>query len=186
LFFACLSSLLLLLVLVLYSGRLLIVDQPQASDVIVVLAGGGDDRYYKGLELLEHGYGRVLFLDARTDIVHFGRTPFSLGQMFIQGSVGNMAKQPSHVSRVWKLDSGRSEAPRRLFAAGGAAPRAAGYLRLPHPARFPDRPQALASIPLVCGRVSQRLRFRSELVAAPRVGQNHPAGVDQTAVVGSR
>ena len=70
------------------AGRLLVVDQPQLSDAIVVLAGGRDNRFDKGLEMLGRGYGKVLFLDARTDVVQFGRTPFSMGQEFIQRSAG--------------------------------------------------------------------------------------------------
>ena len=86
-----LAVLLLLFILFLgYAGRLLVVDQPQRSDAIVVLAGGRDNRYYKGLEMLGSGYGRILFLDARTDVVQFGRTPFSMGQEFLQTSAGPM------------------------------------------------------------------------------------------------
>jgi uncharacterized SAM-binding protein YcdF (DUF218 family) len=70
------------------AARFLIVDQPQRSDAIVVLAGGRDDRYYKGLQMLNGGYGKILFLDARTDIVHFGRTPASLGGDFIHSAAG--------------------------------------------------------------------------------------------------
>ncbi len=73
-----------------FAGRLLVVDQPQKSDAIVVLAGGRDDRYDKGLEMLKQGYGRILLLDARTDVIHFGRTPAALGQQFIAGSAGAM------------------------------------------------------------------------------------------------
>jgi hypothetical protein len=71
-----------------YAGRLLVVDRPHPSDVIVVLAGGRDNRYDKGLQMLGKGYGKVLFLDARTDVVQFGRTPFSMGQEFLQRSAG--------------------------------------------------------------------------------------------------
>src|SRR5437764_8208661 len=71
-----------------YAGRFLVVDQPQPSDAIVVLAGGHDNRYYKGLQMLGKGYGKILFLDANTDFVQFGRTPFSMGQTFIQTSSG--------------------------------------------------------------------------------------------------
>jgi uncharacterized SAM-binding protein YcdF (DUF218 family) len=71
-----------------YAGRFLVIDQPQRSEAIVVLAGGRDDRYYKGLEMLGKGYANILFLDARTDVVQFGRTPFSMGQAFIQTSAG--------------------------------------------------------------------------------------------------
>lgn len=70
------------------AGRFLVVDQPQRSDAIVVLAGGRDNRFDKGLEMLGKGYGKVLFLDARTDVVQFGRTPFSMGQEFIRRSAG--------------------------------------------------------------------------------------------------
>jgi hypothetical protein len=71
-----------------FAGRLLVVDQPQPSDGIVVLAGGRDNRYDKGLEMLGKGYGKVLFFDARTDVVQFGRTPFNMGQEFIHNTAG--------------------------------------------------------------------------------------------------
>ncbi|HKW24173.1 MAG TPA: ElyC/SanA/YdcF family protein [Terriglobales bacterium] len=71
-----------------FAGRLLVVDQPQPSDAIVVLAGGRDNRYDKGLEMLGKGYGKVLFFDARTDVVQFGRTPFNMGQEFIHNTAG--------------------------------------------------------------------------------------------------
>jgi uncharacterized SAM-binding protein YcdF (DUF218 family) len=84
-----LAGIFLLLILFLdFAGRLLVVDQPQQSDAIVVLAGGLDNRYYKGLQMLGKGYGKILFLDARTDVVQFGRTPFSMGQAFIQNTAG--------------------------------------------------------------------------------------------------
>ena len=84
-----LAAILLLCVFFLgYAGRFLVVDQPQKSDAIVVLAGEGDDRYYKGLQMLAQGYGQILFLDARTDVVNFGHTPASMGQQFIQSSAG--------------------------------------------------------------------------------------------------
>jgi uncharacterized SAM-binding protein YcdF (DUF218 family) len=70
------------------AGRLLVVDQPQPSDAVVVLAGGRDNRYDKGLEMLGKGYGKVLFFDARTDVVQFGRTPFNMGQEFIHNTAG--------------------------------------------------------------------------------------------------
>lgn len=91
-----LAVILLLLICFLgYAGRLLVVNQPQKSDAIVVLAGGRDSRYYKGLQMLDQGYGQVLFLDARTDFIHFGRTPAALGQQFIQSSAGAMVKKVS-------------------------------------------------------------------------------------------
>ncbi len=88
------AGLLLLLIFCLgYAGRFLVVDQPQRSDAIVVLAGGRDDRYGKGMEMLSQGYGKILFLDARTDVVQFGRTPFSMGQAFIQSSAGALLEK---------------------------------------------------------------------------------------------
>lgn len=84
-----LAGLLLLLILFLgYAGRILVVDQPRRSDAIVVLAGGYDERYHRGLEMLANGYGKILFLDARTDVIHFGRTPASLAQEFLQNNAG--------------------------------------------------------------------------------------------------
>ncbi|HKU21498.1 MAG TPA: ElyC/SanA/YdcF family protein [Terriglobales bacterium] len=90
------AGLLLLLIFFLgYAGRFLVVDQPQRSEAIVVLAGGRDDRYYKGLEMLGKGYANILFLDARTDVVVFGRTPASMGQAFIQTSAGALLGKTS-------------------------------------------------------------------------------------------
>ncbi|HJS98352.1 MAG TPA: ElyC/SanA/YdcF family protein [Terriglobales bacterium] len=84
-----LTGIVLLFALFLSSaGRLLVVDQPQPSDAIVVLAGGRDNRYDKGLEMLGKGYAKVLFFDARTDVVQFGRTPFNMGQEFIHNTAG--------------------------------------------------------------------------------------------------
>jgi DUF218 domain len=82
------SAVLLFALLLAFAGRALVVDQPQPSDAIVVLAGGRDNRYDKGLEMLGKGYGKVLFLDARTDVVQFGRTPFNMGQEFIHDTAG--------------------------------------------------------------------------------------------------
>jgi hypothetical protein len=84
------SLLLLLICFLRYAARFLVIDQPRPSDAIVVLAGGRDNRYYKGLELLGKGYGKILFFDARTDVVEFGRTPFSMGQAFMQSTAGRL------------------------------------------------------------------------------------------------
>lgn len=88
LLFACIALLLLFLG---YAGRFLVVDQPQPADAIVVLAGGPDDRYYKAVRMLSRGYGRIIFLDARTDVVHFGTTPARLAQQFIDSGAGALA-----------------------------------------------------------------------------------------------
>src|SRR3954469_12338219 len=74
------------------AGWFLIKDNAQKSDAIVVLDGGaGDARYLKGLELLRNGYGKVLFLDARTDVRHYGHTPTENAAVFVRETAGVMA-----------------------------------------------------------------------------------------------
>src|SRR3954467_8179348 len=73
------------------AGWFLIRDNAQKSDAIVVLDGGaGDARYLKGLELLRNGYGKVLFLDARTDVRHYGHTPAENAAVFVKETAGDM------------------------------------------------------------------------------------------------
>jgi hypothetical protein len=72
------------------AGWWLIRDNPQKSDAIVVLDGGGDSRYQKGLELLRQDYGKVLFLDARTDIRQYGHTPAEWASQFIKETAGDL------------------------------------------------------------------------------------------------
>lgn len=73
------------------AGWFLIKDNAQKSDAIVVLDGGaGDARYLKGLELLRNGYGKVLFLDARTDVRHYGHTPAENAAVYIKETAGDL------------------------------------------------------------------------------------------------
>jgi hypothetical protein len=75
----------LLVVFSLAAGWWLIRDNAQRSDAIVVLDGGaGDARYLKGLDLLRSGYGKVMFLDARTDVRQFGHTPAENAAAYIK------------------------------------------------------------------------------------------------------
>ena len=65
------------LVLILFrnSGSFLVVDNRERSDAIVITqADSLDMGYWMGLHLLAEGYGRELFLDARTDRMFFGRS----------------------------------------------------------------------------------------------------------------
>jgi uncharacterized SAM-binding protein YcdF (DUF218 family) len=79
------------LLLLRQAGPFLIVDQPQRSDAIVVLAGDeNDQRFWKAIEMLRAGYAPQVFIDARTDIRAFGRTPAELGADFIQRTVPDL------------------------------------------------------------------------------------------------
>jgi uncharacterized SAM-binding protein YcdF (DUF218 family) len=73
------------------AGWWLIRDNVQKSDAIVVLDGGmGDARYLKGLELLRNGYGKTLFLDARTDVREYGHTPAEWAATYIKETAGDL------------------------------------------------------------------------------------------------
>jgi uncharacterized SAM-binding protein YcdF (DUF218 family) len=73
------------------AGWWLIRNNAQKSDAIVVLDGGASDaRYLKGLELLRNGYGKVLFLDARTDVRQYGHTPGEHAAAYIKETTGDL------------------------------------------------------------------------------------------------
>jgi hypothetical protein len=67
------------------SGRFLVVDNRQKSDALVITQGDSlDAQYWKALELLRDGYGRELFLDARINLVLFGRSQAELAGEFVK------------------------------------------------------------------------------------------------------
>jgi hypothetical protein len=70
--FACVLLAALALVFTACAGRMLVVDAPERSDVIVVLAGETDHRPARGLQLLDEGYGRRVFLDVPAGAEIFG------------------------------------------------------------------------------------------------------------------
>ncbi len=73
------------------AGPLLVIDQPQRSDAILVLAGDeNDQRFWKAIDLLRAGYATTAFIDARTDIKAFGRSPAQLESEFIQTAVPDL------------------------------------------------------------------------------------------------
>ncbi len=73
------------------AGWWLVKDNPQKSDAIVVLAGGMTDaRYYRGMDLLRAGYGKVMFVDAISDRKVFGHTQAEYAQNFINESAGDL------------------------------------------------------------------------------------------------
>ena len=76
------------------SGRFLVVDNRQKSDAILITQGDSlDASYWLGLRLLKDGYGRVLFLDARTDRMFFGRSQAQLAAEFITKTAANLPGQ---------------------------------------------------------------------------------------------
>ena len=66
------------------AGYWLVKDNPMKSDVIVVLAGGADSRFDKGMELLNAGYGKVLFINAISDRKLFGHSPAEYAEAFVK------------------------------------------------------------------------------------------------------
>lgn len=67
------------------AGSYLVVDRPAASDAAVVLAGDlADSRLNKGLQVLQAGLGRELFVDANDRNPVFGRTLAQIAQTYIQ------------------------------------------------------------------------------------------------------
>ncbi len=73
------------------AGSFLVINQPQRSDVILVLAGDeNDQRFWKSVEMLRAGYAPQAVIDARTDIVVFGRSPAQLEAEFIQKTVPDL------------------------------------------------------------------------------------------------
>ena len=65
-------------------GSILVVDAPERSDVIVVLAGETDRRPARGLQLLDEGYGRRVFLDVPAGVEIFGFEEQQLATKYAQ------------------------------------------------------------------------------------------------------
>jgi hypothetical protein len=77
-----------------------VINQAVPSDAIVVLGGDHNDlRYRRGLELLESGQARVLFINCNADEVQFGETLAVQCERFIQRTAGNWAEQ-AHVCPI--------------------------------------------------------------------------------------
>ena len=86
------AALLLAVLVVLFrsSGSFLVVDNRQRSDALVITQGDSlDNQYWAALKLLREGYGRELFLDARTNLVLFGRSQAELAGDFIDRTAGD-------------------------------------------------------------------------------------------------
>ena len=62
--FICALAIVTLLAFAANAGRWLVIDDPRQSDAILVIAGETNYRPVRGLELLSHGYGSKLVLDA--------------------------------------------------------------------------------------------------------------------------
>lgn len=78
--------------LIRHSGSFLVIDRPERSDAIVVTqADSLDDGYWTGVRLLAEGYGRQLFVDARTDLNFFGRPQSELAGQYIRATAGRAA-----------------------------------------------------------------------------------------------
>ncbi len=74
------------------SGSFLVVDNRQKSDALVITQGDSlDKQYWTALQLLRDGYGRELFLDARTNLVLFGRSQAELAGDFVEKTAGDAA-----------------------------------------------------------------------------------------------
>jgi uncharacterized SAM-binding protein YcdF (DUF218 family) len=81
----------LLLLAIRDAGPALVVDSPQPSDVILVLAGDSNDqRYWKAIALLRSGYAPQVIVDARTDVISYGRTDSQMTQEFISRTAGDL------------------------------------------------------------------------------------------------
>lgn len=65
------------------AGRMLVVDAPEKSDVILVLAGETDHRPARALELLDHGWARVVILDVPTNSTIYDVTTVQLAESYI-------------------------------------------------------------------------------------------------------
>jgi len=70
------------------AGSILVVDAPEPSDVIVVLAGETDHRPARGLQLLDEGYGRRVFLDVPAGVEIFGFEEQQLAAKYAQDRSG--------------------------------------------------------------------------------------------------
>ena len=76
-----------------FSGQWLVVDRPERADVIVVLAADSTDlSYYRGLELLRSGYGKVMFVDASTRR-RFGEAGTEASERFIRATAGESSER---------------------------------------------------------------------------------------------
>jgi uncharacterized SAM-binding protein YcdF (DUF218 family) len=74
------------------SGRFLVVDNRQKSDALVITQGDSlDAQYWTALRLLREGYGREVFLDARINLILFGRSQADLARDFVKRTAGNDA-----------------------------------------------------------------------------------------------
>jgi uncharacterized SAM-binding protein YcdF (DUF218 family) len=83
-----------------YAGSLLVISQYQPADVIVVLGGDHNDlRYNRGLELLQHAQGGVLFVDSNSDEIQFGEPLTVQSERFIQRTAGNWIEH-AHVCPI--------------------------------------------------------------------------------------
>jgi polysaccharide pyruvyl transferase WcaK-like protein len=75
----------IVLALVQHSGSFLVVQRLDKADVIVVLGGDlNDRRYWKGIELLQSGYGQELLVDALDQTTIFGHTHADWAQRFLR------------------------------------------------------------------------------------------------------
>ena len=86
------AALVLVVLVILFrnSGSFLVVDNRQRSDVLVVTQGDSlDNQYWTALKLLREGYGREAFLDARSNLVLFGRSQAELAGDFIKRTAGD-------------------------------------------------------------------------------------------------
>lgn len=86
---------LVLIVLIIFfrnSGSFLVVDNRQRSDALVITQGDSlDAQYWTALKLLREGYGRDLFLNARTTLILFGRSQAELAADFVKNTSGDAA-----------------------------------------------------------------------------------------------
>jgi DUF218 domain len=82
----------LLVILFRSSGDFLVADNRQKSDALVITQGDSlDGQYWTALRLLHEGYGRELLLDARTNLMLFGRSQAELADEFLKKTAGPAA-----------------------------------------------------------------------------------------------
>ena len=74
----------LLIVMAAKAGGFLVLDAPRPSDVILVLAGETDQRPERARQLLDHGYGRRIVLDAPANTKIYKFTQFQLAQQYVE------------------------------------------------------------------------------------------------------
>ncbi|HLK46919.1 MAG TPA: ElyC/SanA/YdcF family protein [Bryobacteraceae bacterium] len=78
-------------VLFLNSGSFLVVDTRRKSEALVITQGDSlDAQYWMALRLLGEGYGRELLLDARANLILFGRSQADLAAEFIHRTAAGM------------------------------------------------------------------------------------------------